>query len=118
MFDLINPLIALLTIAFGAFGFLAPRYTAGALDLETGASTMGLSELRAGSGGLFVAMGLWCLLTGDPVAYFALGIAYAGAGAGRMLSILMDRPPLTKALVFLAFEWPPAAWLIWANWPG
>ncbi|SLN14146.1 DUF4345 family protein [Pseudooctadecabacter jejudonensis] len=116
--DYINIAIALLTIAFGAFGFLAPRYTAGALDLEPTGSTMGLSELRAGSGGLFVAMGLWCLITLDPVAYFALGVAYLGAGAGRALSIVTDKPPFKKALVFLAFEWPPAAYLMWANWPA
>ena len=116
--DYINPAIALLTIAFGAFGFLAPRYTAGALDLETTKSTMGLSELRAGSGGLFVAVGLWCLFTGDAYAYFMLGVAYVGAGAGRALSILIDKPPLKKALVFLAFEWPPAAFLVWYNLPS
>ena len=115
--DYINIALALLTIAFGAFGFLAPRYTAGALDLETIKSTMGLSELRAGSGGLFVAVGLWCLLTAEPYAYLMLGVAYVGAGAGRALSIIIDRPPLTKALVFLAFEWPPAAFLVWYNWP-
>ena len=56
--DYINPALALLTIIFGAFGFLAPRYTMGALDFETTKSTMGLSELRAGSGGLFVAVGI------------------------------------------------------------
>ncbi|MEL6960135.1 MAG: DUF4345 family protein [Pseudomonadota bacterium] len=115
--DYINIALALLTVGFGAFGFLAPRYTAGALDLEPTGSTMGLSELRAGSGGLFVAMGLWCLLTGNPMAYFALGVAYIGAGSGRMLSILIDNPPRGKALAFLAFEWPPAAFLIWHNWP-
>lgn len=116
--DLINIALALLTIFFGGFAFLAPRYTASALDLQTTQSTMGLSELRAGSGGLFVVMGLWALLTGDPTAYFAIGVAYAGAGLGRALSILLDTPPITKALVFLAFEWPPAAFLIWYNWPA
>ena len=115
MIDLINPVLALLTILFGGFAFVAPRYTAGALDLATTASTMGLSELRAGSGGLFVVMGLWCLITSDPQAYFALGVAYAGAGLGRALSIALDTPPLKKAMVFLAFEWPPAAWLLWFN---
>lgn len=116
--ELINPILAILTIIFGGFGLIAPRYTASALDLATTKSTMGLSELRAGSGGLFVAMGLWCLLSGDPNAYFALGVAYVGAGLGRAISIVIDKPPLTKALVFLAFEWPPAAWLLWANWPA
>ena len=115
--DYINILIALLTIGFGGFGFLAPRYTASAVDLEPTTSTMGLSELRAGSGGLFVSLGLWALLTGDAIAYFAIGIAYLGAGSGRALSILIDKPPMKKALTFLAFEWPPAAFLIWYNWP-
>ena len=114
--DYINPFIALLTIAFGGFGFLAPRYTLGALNLETTTSNMGLSEMRAGIGGLFVALGLWCLITGETSAYFMLGIAYLGAGSGRALSILIDKPPLKKALIFLGFEWPPALWLIWFNW--
>ncbi len=116
--DYINAALALLTVGLGAFGFLAPRYTASALDLAPTRSTMGLSELRAGSGGLFVAMGLWCLLSGAPNAYFALGIAYLGAGTGRFLSILLDSPPRSKAAVFLAFEWIPAALLIWLNWPA
>ncbi len=105
--------IALLTIFFGAFGLLAPRYTASALDLEPTTSTMGLSELRAASGGLFVALGAWCLLSGSDAAYFALGIAYLGAGLGRFTSIVIDKPPMQKALLFLAFEWIPAAWLLW-----
>ena len=113
--DFINPAIALLTIARGGFGFLAPRYMADTLDLAPTKSTMGLSELRASAGGLFIAVGLWCLLSGDPSAYFMLGVAYAGAGSGRLLSILLDKPPLKKALIFLAFEWGPAVWLIWST---
>ena len=113
--DFINPAIAILTIAFGAIGFFAPRYTASALDLAAQGSTMGLSELRASAGGLFIALGLWCLFSGDPSAYFMLGVAYFGAGAGRLVSIVLDKPPFKKALVFLAFEWPPAAWLIFST---
>ena len=117
MTDLINPAFALLTVAFGLFGFLAPRYTAEALDLNAGRTTMGLSELRASAGGLFVALGLACLLTGAPWAYLMLGVAYIGAGAGRLLSILVDRPPLKRALLFFAFEALPALWLVLWNGP-
>lgn len=113
--DYISPFIAALTIFFGCFGFLAPRYTADALDMVPTGSTMGLSELRAGNGGLFIAMGLWCLYSGDPMAYFMLGIAYAGAATGRLLSIVVDKPPLKRALLFFALEGPPAAWLLWAS---
>lgn len=117
MIDILAPIIALLTIFFGAIGMFAPRWTAEALDFAPQGSTMGFSELRAGSGGLFVALGLYCLLTAAPAAYAALGIAYLGAGTGRFLSIVVDRPPMPKAAVFLAFEWGPAAVLLWAFWP-
>ncbi|MGJ8625166.1 MAG: DUF4345 family protein, partial [Yoonia sp.] len=75
------------------------------------------SELRASAGGLFIAVGLWCLVSGDPSAYFMLGIAYAGAGSGRLVSIVLDQPPMKRALIFLAFEWLPALWLIATNRP-
>ncbi|MCC1493582.1 DUF4345 family protein [Cognatishimia sp. F0-27] len=115
MIDWINPALALMTIGFGLFGFLAPRYTASALDLAPQDTTMGLSELRASAGGLFVAVGVVCLATGDPMAYGMLGVAYVGASSGRLLSIILDKPPLRKAVTFLAFEALPAAWLVWTG---
>jgi len=117
MLDLINPALALLTIAFGLFGFVAPRYTASALELKPVGSTMGLSEMRASVGGLFVAVGLACLISGAPEAYAMLGIVYAGAGTGRLLSLVLDNPPRNKALLYFAFEALPAAWLLSVN-PG
>lgn len=115
MITYLNPALALLTIAFGLFGFLAPRYTASALQLRTDGGTMGLSEMRASVGGLFVAMGLFALLSAAPMAYAMIGIAYAGAATGRLLSIFVDKPPRRKAMVFFAFEAVPAAYLILAN---
>lgn len=115
MVDTINIIAALLTIAFGAFGFLAPRYTAGALDLVTGKSTMGLSEIRASVGGLFVVLGAACLWIGDDAAYFMMGVAYVGATLGRGLSLLLDKPPLRKALLYFGIEAALAAWLVTAN---
>ncbi len=61
MTDILNIVAALLTIGFGLFGFLAPRYTAAALDLAPTTSTMGLSEMRASVGGLFVVAGIAAL---------------------------------------------------------
>ncbi|MDU8913191.1 DUF4345 family protein [Aestuariicoccus sp. MJ-SS9] len=115
MAELINIALAALTIGFGLFGFVAPRFTASALDFRTDGSTMGLSELRASAGGLFVAMGAVCIVTGASWAYGMLGVAYAGAAAGRAVSILFDKPPMPKALVWFLFEALPAAWLIGAN---
>lgn len=115
MTDTLNIIAALLTIGFGAFGFLAPRFTAGVLDLAPAGTTMGLSEMRASVGGLFVALGLGCLLIGAPLAYAMMGVAYAGAAAGRGLSLLLDAPPMPKALVYFGIEAGLAAWLVLAN---
>jgi hypothetical protein len=115
MIDTINILCALLTAGFGAFGFLAPRYTASALDLRPEGSTMGLSEMRASVGGLFVVAGLAAIWLGEPLAYAMIGFAFTGAALGRVLSLVFDAPPLRKVLLFGGIEAALAAWFLWAN---
>lgn len=100
----LTTIACLLTIAFGLFGFVAPRYTARALDLETTHSTMGLSELRASVGGLFVIAGAAALWLNHPMAYAMLAFAYFGAAMGRVLSLFLDKPPVPKVLVFGGIE--------------
>ena len=115
MIDIINIIAVLLTVGFGLFGFVAPRYTASVLDLEPTASTMGLSEMRASVGGLFVAAGLAALWLGSPLAYAMIGFAFAGAASGRVLSLIFDKPPVSKVLLFGGIEAALAAWLLAAN---
>jgi hypothetical protein len=115
MIDILNIFVAILTIAFGAFGFVAPRYTLLALDLNTTSSTMGLSEMRASVGGLFVALGIAALILGNPVIYFTIGIAFVGAAMGRIVSLIFDAPPVRKVLIFGGIEAAMAIWLIAAN---
>jgi hypothetical protein len=115
MIDIINILCAVLTIGFGLFGFLAPRYTASVLDLAPAGSSMGLSELRASVGGLFVVAGAAALLLGEPLAYAMIGFAFAGAALGRLVSLVFDNPPFAKVLLFGAIEAALALWLIGAN---
>jgi hypothetical protein len=115
MIDIINIIAALLTIGFGLLGFVAPRYTASALDLEPTTSTMGLSEMRASVGGLFVAMGLAAIWIGEPLGYAMIGFAFVGAATGRVVSLIFDKPPLKKVLVFGGIEAGLAAWLLLAN---
>ncbi|MFK7837490.1 MAG: DUF4345 family protein, partial [Sulfitobacter sp.] len=98
MIDILNIVCAVLTIAFGLFGFLAPRYTASALDLEPTHSTMGLSEMRASVGGLFVVAGFAALWLQDPLGFAMLGFAFAGAATGRAVSLVLDAPPVRKVL--------------------
>lgn len=115
MTDTLNILAALITIGLGAIGWLAPRYTAQVLDIETGKTTMGLSEIRASAGALFIGMGAGAILLGTPEAYAIVGMAYAGAATGRLTSILRDGAPFPKAHGFFAAEVALAAWLIGAN---
>ena len=115
MIDLVNTGASLLTIAFGLFGFLAPRYTAAALDLAPTTSTMGLSEMRASVGGLFVVAGLAALWLDTPLAYAMLGFAFTGAALGRALSLLLDNPPRGRVLIFGGIEAALAAAFLLAN---
>lgn len=115
MIDILNMIAALLTIGFGLFGFLAPRYTADVLDLAPTDTTMGLSELRASAGGLFVVLGLAALWLNTPLAYAMVGFVYAGAASGRVVSLFIDRPPLGKVLVFGGIEAGLAIWFLVAN---
>ncbi|WP_170480425.1 DUF4345 family protein [Ruegeria arenilitoris] len=110
-----NVLAALLTIGFGLFGFLAPAWTAASLDLAPTDSNMGLSEMRASVGGLFVVTGVAVIWLNTPSAYAMLGIVYAGAALGRFVSVLLDNPPLAKAMTFGGIELVLAIWLIAAN---
>lgn len=118
MIDAITLVATLLTIAFGLFGFLAPRYTASALDLEPTASTMGLSEMRASVGGLFVIMGCAALWLDTPLAYAMIGFAFTGAALGRVISLIVDKPPIGKVLVFGGIEAVLAAWFLAVHLPS
>jgi len=115
MTDILNLIAALLTIGFGLFGFLAPKYTAAALDLAPTSSTMGLSEMRASVGGLFVVAGAAGIWLDQPLAYAMIGFAFAGAALGRVVSLVLDKPPIKKVLVFGGIESALAAWFLLAN---
>ena len=101
--DILNIIFALASIALGCFGWLAPRYTMGVVDLHAGSSPMGPSEVRAASGALFVGMGVGALFIGSPAAYAMLGFCWLGAGIGRATSLLLDGQT-RKKWAFFAIE--------------
>ena len=98
--DILNILFALISIALGCFGWLAPKYTMGALNLEGHTDTMGMSEVRAAVGCLFVGMGIGALILGTPTAYAMLGFCWVGAAVGRLTSCLKDGATQKKWVYF------------------
>lgn len=102
--SVLNSLLALTSIALGAIGWFAPRYTLALLDLKPGESSMGLSEIRAASGALFVGLGLGAFWLGTPAAYAMIGFAWGFAALGRLTSALFDPAPTARTWTFFAVE--------------
>jgi hypothetical protein len=68
-------------------------------------SPRGITEMRAGVGGTFAALGAWALLRGTSDAYTAVGVTWLGAAAVRAVSIQVDEPEKDSTFwAFLAAE--------------
>ena len=102
--DIILPnLGAVATVLLGCLGLFAPSRAASFTNISPlGAN--GVSEIRATYGGLFAAMGLWCLISQEPAVFIAAGVAWAGATLGRVWSILVDQNFDSKNLGGVGFE--------------
>jgi hypothetical protein len=81
---------ALGTVAMGLLGLLAPGRCARFVGLSARDRT-GFGEFRATYGGLFIALGVLPLWSGEALAFLAAALAWAGAAAGRLVSIALDR---------------------------
>lgn len=88
--DILNVIFAVLSIGLGAYGWLAPKYTMETLNLTGHTDTMGMSEIRASAGALFVGMGAGALFLGTPAAFAMIGFCWIGAAIGRITSIIRD----------------------------
>ena len=99
--DILNIIFALLSIGIGAISWLNPKYAMASLDLHAGTTTMGMSEVRASAGALFVGMGIGAFLLGSPTAYAMLGFCWVGAAVGRATSLFTDGQSRKKWIFFL-----------------
>lgn len=101
---IVNTLLVLLSVGFGAIGWLRPGYTMKLLDLQRGPTTMGVSEIRAASGSLFVGLGIGAVLINTPAAYAMIACAWGGAAIGRLTSIVADEAPTRQTWIFFTVE--------------
>ena len=115
MNDVFGPLGAILTIALGLLGLLAPLRAGRMVGLKP-EGPRGLSELRATYGGLFAGLGLACLVLQAPAAYAVAACAWLGAALARLASMALDRNPswlnaggVALELVIGALMWAGAA---------
>lgn len=116
--DTLNFAVAIVTIGLGVCGWIATRWTMSMLDIQSGPSNMGYTEVTAVSGCLFVGIGLGVLILNEPMVWAALGFAYAGAAVGRLTSILRDDAGSRQSWTFFGTEATLAAWLVFANLPA
>lgn len=94
---------AIATLMLGFLGLLLPGKAATFVGISpTGAN--GLSEIRATYGGLFIAIGAWCLISQSTVVFTVAGVAWLGAAAGRLTSVIMDKNRDARNLGGVAME--------------
>src|ERR1700694_82548 len=88
----------------GVAGVVMPERVVSALQL-TPTSPRGVAETRAGLGGTYAALGGFALLSPRGTADAAVGAAWLGAAAARLVSLAIDRPQTDSAFwAYLAAE--------------
>ena len=95
--NMLATVAAVITIGFGLFGALCPNRVASFVGLSP-LGGLGISEIRATYGGLFMALGFACLHLQSPDAYFVAGAAWCGAAAMRLPSLVFDADSFPKAV--------------------
>jgi hypothetical protein len=88
----------------GLAGVVMPERVGATLELVP-SSARGVTEMRAGLGGTYTALGAWGLFSREPAADVAVGVTWLGAGGVRLASLLADRPRANAAFwTYLVLE--------------
>lgn len=91
---LLNNAGALLMAGAGAVVLRKPMMAVAVTNLEP-RNAAGHGELRAIYGGFLLALGTQALITQKPEHFRALGMAWAAAAGGRVVSMVADRKNIT-----------------------
>lgn len=103
MLNILQIIAAAVTILTGLFALLWPNRITGFTGIQP-VGGRGVTEIRAIFGALLIALGVYPLLTGSPVAYVMLGVCYLAIGAVRLVSIFLDKSGVQSNWVSLAVE--------------
>lgn len=101
---------ATITAGMGVMALINPRGAAQLVSVSP-LGKLGMAEMRATYGGLFLALGGFAIFAREPEVFVAVGLAWGGAAAGRMISVLFDGSFSARNIAALAFE-AGLAWLM------
>ena len=94
---------AAITVGLGLLGLLAPGKAMRLVGIEAN-RPHGRLDVRATYGGLFLALGAFPLISGEPMAFQMLGVAWIGAGLARAVFTPIERVWEKENLVGIAIE--------------
>lgn len=94
---------AAISIAAGLLGLVCPHPVSRVIGIHI-PGRLGLSEVRATYGGLFIGAGLAVLLIGSRDAALVLGAAWAGAFLARAVSFVIDASRTKENIAGLIIE--------------
>lgn len=101
---------ALLNVVLGLAALVFPRRVADRLGLYL-KGKLGLAEVRATFGGLFLGLGAFCLIQGHPLLFRMLGFGWLLVGTGRLVSMVIDESMTRDNVVAFSVEML-IAWLL------
>ena len=113
--ELVPALTAAVAMTLAGLGAIARPSTLEMVGV-TATSPVGRSEVRAVFGGMFVALGLACLLTREPNVFAVVGAAWLADVAVRIVAVFIDRVPLKESLSLLAIGSVMGAALVSGYW--
>jgi uncharacterized membrane protein HdeD (DUF308 family) len=93
----------ILTALVGVYATLSPKSTTGFTGLLPQGGR-GITEIRAVFGVFFIVLGLFPIITGNPIAFQMLGSAYLLTGAARVIAIFMDKSSEQSNWMSVGFE--------------
>lgn len=99
--------VALMTLILGLVALLTPRTALEIMRLESRVRTpFGRGETRGSLGGMYTALGATVLMTPQPLSFVALmlGATWLFTGAGRAVSMVLDRGMTLYNLLGTLFE--------------